>query len=210
MAQADRDIARLYGEVMQKVHRTLTGYLRADQRSWASANSKDYLNQLHGDGAKVQYYVHQNGCARGHLFLRQRQRILLLANLDEKRKGIEGVWRGNNAWLTLGPAKGKGQGMLHAEINMWDVEDRKARCWFHSDGKIENGVFKAVDAFPILTRDGGTLVIDAEDASKHTEYATGCYRLHSRKAPLFAVKPNSGIKETDEGINPDSSELLLD
>ena len=37
--------------------------------------------------------------------------------------------------------------------------------------------------------------IDAEDVGKDTK---GCYRLHSRKARLFAVKPNSGIEETEK------------
>jgi hypothetical protein len=37
--------------------------------------------------------------------------------------------------------------------------------------------------------------IDAEDVGKDTN---GCYRLHSRKARLFAVKPNSGIEETEK------------
>jgi hypothetical protein len=44
----------------------------------------------------------------------------------------------------------------------WNVEDCKARCDFASDGRIENGSFKPIEAFPTLARDGGTLVITAQ------------------------------------------------
>src|SRR5262249_53892762 len=139
---------------------------------------------------KAQSTVHHTSAAREQLYLRQRQRIVLLANLDEERKGIEGVWHGYNASLTLSPAKGKSDGTLHAQGGKWDVEDYKAYCNFDSDGKIQNGIFKAVEEFPKLTRDSDTLVIDAEDArrgdkSSDTEQPGYCSRMRSPKARLF-------------------------
>src|SRR5262249_384135 len=107
------------------------------------------------------------------------------ANLDERRKVIEGVWHGYNASLTL--ASAKSDGTLLAEGRKWDVENYKVYCNFTSDGKIENGIFKAVDKFPRLTRDSGTLVIDAEDAGKDDKRSDSkqpgyCSRLHRRSA----------------------------
>jgi uncharacterized protein len=201
MAQADRDIARLFSEAIRRIDHTVAGYLRADQRSWASDNAKDFLFNLQPGSDKAQSTVHHTSAAREQLFQRQRQRILLFANLDENRKGIDGVWHGYNASLTLVPAKGKSDGTLHAEGSKWDVEDYKAYCNFTSDGKIENGVFKAVDEFPKLTRERGTLVIDAEDAGKgDSEQPSYCSRMRSPKARLFPVKRGSGIEEISKQL----------
>src|SRR5215470_4381082 len=106
MAEADRNIARLFRDSMRRLPRTVADYLRADQRSWASDNSKDFLFNLQPGSDKAQSMVHHTSAAREQLFLRQQQRILLIGNLDEKRKGIEGVWHGYNASLTLALAKG--------------------------------------------------------------------------------------------------------
>jgi hypothetical protein len=198
MAQADRNIARLFREAMRRIDHTIAGYLRADQRSWASDNSTDFLFNLQPGSDKAQSTVHHTSAARERLFLRQQQRILLIANLDEKRKGIEGVWHGYNASLTVAPAKGKSDGTLHAEGSKWDVEDYKAYCNFTSDGKIENGIFKAVNEFPKLTRDSGTLVIGAE--SNDSEQPSYCWRMRSPKARLFPVKPGSGIEEISKQL----------
>jgi len=198
MAQADRNIARLFREAMRRIDHTIAGYLRADQRSWASDNSTDFLFNLQPGSDKAQSSVHHTSAAREQLFLRQQQRILLIANLDEKRKGIEGVWHGYNASLTLALAKGKIDGTLHAEGSKWDVEDYKAYCNFTSDGKIENGIFKAVDELPKLTRDSGTLVIGAE--SNDSEQPSYCWRMRSPKARLFPVKPGSGIEEISKQL----------
>jgi uncharacterized protein len=198
MAQADRNIARLFREAMRRIDHTIAGYLRADQRSWASDNSTDFLFNLQPGSDKAQSTVHHTSAARERLFLRQQQRILLIANLDEKRKGIEGVWHGYNASLTVAPAKGKSDGTLHAEGSKWDLEDYKAYCNFTSDGKIENGIFKAVNEFPKLTRDSGTLVIGAE--SNDSEQPSYCWRMRSPKARLFPVKPGSGIEEISKQL----------
>ena len=162
------------------------------------APAPERLFNLQPGSDKAQSTVHHTSAAREQLFLRQRQRILLIANLDEKRKGIEGVWHGYNALLTLVPAKGKRDGTLHAEGSKWDVEDYKAYCNFTGDGKIESGIFKAVDEFPKLTRHSGTLVIDAE--SNDSEQPSYCWRMRSPKARLFPVKPSSGIEEISKQL----------
>jgi hypothetical protein len=169
--------------------------------------TRKFFFNLQPGSDKAQSTVHHTSAAREQLFLRQRQRILLIANLDEKRKGIEGVWYGYNASLTLAPARGKSDGTLHAEGNKWDVEDYKAYCDFTSDGKIQNGIFKAVDEFPKLTRDSGTLVVDAEDAGKGdksngSEQPSYCSRMRSPKARLFPVKPGSGIEQISKLLRP--------
>jgi hypothetical protein len=46
-------------------------------------------------------------------------------------------------------------------------------------------------------RDGGTLVIDAEDAGEQPGY---CSRLRSPKARLFPVAPASGIEEISKRL----------
>jgi uncharacterized protein len=194
LAQADREIARIYGETLRRLDRKLAGYLRADQRAWASDNAPDFLANLQPGSDKEQSTVHHTSRARRHLMLRQKERILLLANLDEKRKGLEGYWLGYDSALSIAPAEGKSAGTLRARGTKRDVEDYKARCDFTSDGKIENGAFKADDEFPKLTRDGGTLLVDAEDADKG-ERPGYCWRMPSPKARLFPVKAGSGIEE---------------
>lgn len=73
---------------MRRIDRTAAGYLRADQRAWASDNLKYFLFNLQPGSDKAQSTVHHTSGA-------------LTANLDVKRKGIEGVWYGYNATLTL-------------------------------------------------------------------------------------------------------------
>lgn len=205
LALADVEIARLYRQTIRRLDRKLTAQLRADQRAWASENAVDYLVNLQPGSDKAQSSVHHTSAARSQLSLRQNERILLLANLDETRKGLTGLWLGHNGSLTLGPAKGNSDGTMHGAGAKWDVEDYKTHCDFASDGRIENGAFKAVDEFPTLTRDGGTLVVAAEDPDKESDFFDKdgnlkreqpdyCWRLRSPKMRLFPVKPGSGIE----------------
>ncbi len=72
----------------------------------------------------------------------------MLANLDEKRKGIAGLWEAYNAALTVVPADDKTDGTATAQGFKWETGDYKSRCDFRSAGRIERGVFKAADAIP--------------------------------------------------------------
>ena len=131
LAQADREIARLYAERMKTLDRKLAGYLRADQRAWASDNSTDYLANLQPGSDKAQMLVHHTSDARRQLFWRQQERIWLLANLDEKRKGLEGLWLGYNASLNFRREKDKGDGAISVQGGKSDVENYKAYCNFN-------------------------------------------------------------------------------
>lgn len=194
LAQADRDIARIYAETMRRLDRKFTDYLRTDQRGWAADNASDYLANLQPGSDKAQSTVHHTSVARRQLFLRQQERMLMLANLDEKRKGLEGYWLGYDAALSI--TAGKRAGTLHAQGGIWDVEDYKSHCDFAADGKIENGTFKTDDEFPKLTREAGTLMVDVEGAGKSEDEPPGyCSRMRSPNARLFPVKAGSGVEE---------------
>jgi len=205
LAAADLDIAKLYRDALRRLEPKLGAYLRADQRSWASDNSTDFVNNLQPGSDKMQGSVHHTGSARQQLFLRQKERLLLLGNLDDKRKGIEGVWLSHNSSFTLLPAKGKSDGTLHAEGAKWDVSDYKSHCEYSGDGKIEAGKFNAGSGVPTLSRDGGTLVVAAEDPDKYDDFFDKdgkakheqpdyCSRMRSPKARLFPVKAGTGVE----------------
>jgi len=126
----------------------------------------------------------------------------------QSRRDTQGAYRlmARPQWLAHArPAKGNSDGTMHGAGAKWDVEDYKTHCDFASDGGIENGAFKAVDEFPTLTRDGGTLVVAAEDPDKESDFFDKdgnlkreqpdyCWRLRSPKMRLFPVKPGSGIE----------------
>jgi uncharacterized protein len=190
LAQADRGIARLYVDKIKTLEHKLAGFLRTDQRGWASDNSLGYLANLQPGQDKAQAMVHHTSDARRQLYLRQRLRLLLLANLDDQRKGLDGLWLGYNASLAFAPAKGKSDGTISAQGGKSDVEDYKAHCDFAGDGRIENGGFKTKDEFPKLTREAGTLLIEGNDEDQPGY----CSRMRSPKARLFPVKAGVGIE----------------
>ena len=204
LAAADVEIAKLYRDALRRLEPKLAAHLRTDQRAWASDNSTDFVNNLQPGSDKMQGSVHHTDSARRQLFLRQKERLLLLGNLDDKRKGIEGVWLSHNSSFTLLPAKDKGDGMLHAEGAKWDVSDYKSHCDYSGAGKIEKGKFTG-DDIPTLTRDGGTLVVAAEDPDKYDDFFDKdgnakreqpdyCSRMRSPKARLFPIKAGTGIE----------------
>ena len=198
LAQADREIARIYAETMRRLERRFADYLRTDQRGWAADNASDYLVNLQPGSDKAQSTVHHTSSARRQLFLRQQERLLMLANLDDKRKGLEGLWRGYDAALSVTP--GKSAGTWHAQGGKWDVEDYKSYCDFEADGKIENGAFKTGDEFPKLTREAGTLAVDAERTGNDDDQPGYCSRMRSPQTRLFPVKAGSGIEEISKQL----------
>ncbi len=195
LAAADAEIAKVYRETMRRLDRKFASYLRADQRAWASDNSDEYRAQLQPGSDKEQSTVHHTSLARAELFWRQQARKLMLANLDETRQGLEGLWVGHDASLSIGPAKGKSDGTLHAQGGKGVAGDYKSYCTYEGTGKIENGEFDAPD-FPTLTRDGAMLVVAAEepDGDSDHEQPGYCNRQRSAKARMFPVKAGSGIE----------------
>jgi len=192
LAARDVEIARVYSQTIRRLEPHLAAALRADQRAYARDNATEFATFLHPPWAKETSMVHSPDYARRELRLRLDERLAFLANLDEKRAGLTGLWAANNAVLTIAPAEGKTEGTLTAKGRKWVAGDRRRDCDFDSDGRIENGVFKANAAFPRLSRDGPALVISPEDPDGEDAVAAGgppsyC-RMGSAKARLFPVK----------------------
>jgi uncharacterized protein YecT (DUF1311 family) len=205
LARADVAIARLYRTTLRRLDQKLAAQLRTDQRAWVADNAVGYLDDLQPGADKDQGSVHHTSDARRQLATRLKERIALLANLDEKRLGIEGLWIAHNASLVIARAEGSSDSTMHAAGSKRDIEDRKSRCDFASDGRVQNGVFKPTGDFPTLKRDGGTLLVAAEDPDQNEDFfgkngelknpaPEYCSRLRSPKARLFPVKPGSGIE----------------
>jgi uncharacterized protein YecT (DUF1311 family) len=193
LAARDAEIARVYGATLRRLEPRLAARLRADQRGWAKDNPTAYDGHLHQ--GKETFELHDTDRAREELRLRLDERLAMLANLDEKRQGLVGLWEAYNAALTIAPAEGKTDGTMIATGFKWDAGDYKSRCDFRSEGHIERGVFKAEEAFPTLTRDGATLIASAEDPDDKPESDAPeyCNRFPSAKARLFPVKPAAGV-----------------
>jgi hypothetical protein len=125
------------------------------------------------------------------------ERLAMLANLDEKREGLMGLWVAYNGALTILPATGKADATVTADGRKWEVGDYKSYCKFKSDGRLEGGTLRTAQTFPTLTRDGAMLVTSAEDPdgenvmppAGHPDF---CWRMHSAKMRLFPVKPVAG------------------
>jgi uncharacterized protein len=103
LARQDAAIARIYRDVLRRLDPKASNYLRDDQRTWVKTNATVFDIQLHPSWDKQRYFVHQTGNARNELMLRLGERAAMLANLDEKRKGLEGLWVAHNALLTILP-----------------------------------------------------------------------------------------------------------
>jgi len=195
LAARDTEIARVYGETLRRLKPRLAARLRADQRAFVKDNATAYAASLHPAAAKDTSMLHHTDDARDELRLRLDERFAMLANLDENRKGVAGLWEAYNAALTIAPADDKTGGTATAQGFKWEAGDYKSRCDFKSAGRIERGAFKPADAFPTLTRDGAMLILSAEDrddkpASEAPDY---CSRLPSAKARLFPVRPAAGV-----------------
>jgi uncharacterized protein YecT (DUF1311 family) len=195
LAARDSEIGRVYGETLRRLEPRLAARLRADQRAWVKDNGTAYDASLHPAAAKATSTLHDTDGAREELRLRLDERLAMLANLDDKRKGIAGLWEAYNAALVIAPAADKTDGTATAEGFKWETGDYKSRCDFKSTGRIAGGTFRAKEAFPTLTRDGAMLILGAEDrddkpASEAPDY---CNRLPSAKARLFPVKPAGNV-----------------
>ena len=195
LAARDTEIARLYGETLRRLEPRLAAQLRADQRAFVKDNPTAYAASLHPGAAKGTSMLHHTDDAREELRLRLDERFAMLANLDEKRKGVAGLWEAYNAALTIVPAGDKSDGTATAQGFRWETGDYKSRCDFKSAGRIEHGAFKATDAFPTLTRDGAMLVLSAEDRDDKpaSEAPAYCNRMPSAKARLFPIRPAAGV-----------------
>jgi uncharacterized protein len=194
LAEKDVAIAATYSDVLRRLDAKSDEYLREDQRAWVADNRDAYDSQIHAAWDKQYYYVHHTGNAREELYLRLKERLAMLKNLDEKREGEEGLWVGYNALLAIAPDKDK-RGMLQAAGHKWETGDWKSHCDFTADGKMAGGHFRTDDEFPKLMRDAVTLTL--ADEKIQPGY---CERMKSPKARLFPVKDGANVGFNDDRI----------
>jgi uncharacterized protein len=194
LAEKDVAIAAAYSDALHRLDGKNADYLREDERAWVTDNKNVYDSQIHAAWDKQSYFIHHTGNARQELYLRLRERLAMLKNLDEKREGEEGLWVGHTAMLAIAPDKDK-SGMLQAAGHKWETGDWKSHCDFEADGKLVGGRFKTDDEFPKLARDGATLTLGDE-----TSQPGYCERMKSPKARLFPVKDGADVGFNDDRI----------
>ena len=196
LAHADQEIARVYRETARRVGAALANHLRQDQRAWARGNALTFEAFLHPGWDKPASFVHQTGSARAELERRQNERLAMLTNLDETRKGFAGLWVAHNAMVSIVPAANSVNGTLKAEGEKWETGYYKARCDLGGEGRIERAKLKIRGEAPEFVRDGATLTVDGTDPGPdrngdiNRELPGYCTRLHSAKARLFPVRPD--------------------
>jgi uncharacterized protein len=196
LARLDAEIARTYRDTLRRLDPRLASHLRDDQRAWAKGNTGAFDIFLHPYWDKRHYFVNQTGNVRAEWATRLRERLAMLANLDEKRQDLAGHWLAHNAMLAILPATDTHDGSVSVEGGKWVTGSHKEHCDFDGEGRILGDRFKPDDDdLPKLRRDGVTLTVDGDDpdpdrhghvARKPPDY---CTRLDSAKARLFPVKP---------------------
>ena len=194
LAEKDVAVAQTYSDALHRLDGKSADYLRDDERAWAAENKDAYDTRIHAPWDKQFYFVHHTGAARQELFLRFKERLAMLKNLDEKRQGDIGLWVGHAAMLAIAPDKDK-PGMLQAAGHKWDTNDWKSHCDFDADGKLAGGRFTTNDDFPKLARDAATLTLG--DEKTRPSY---CERMTSPKARLFPVKDGADVGFNDDRI----------
>ena len=194
LAEKDVAIAAAYGDALHRLDGKSADYLREDERAWVGDNKAAYESQIHAAWDKQFYFAHHTDNARQELWLRLKERLAMLTNLDETREGEEGLWVGHAAMLAIAPDKDK-PGSVQAAGHKWDIGNWESHCDFDADGKMAGGAFKTDDEFPKLARDAATLTLG--DESTQPDY---CEHMKTPKARLFPVKPNADVGFNDDRI----------
>jgi uncharacterized protein len=198
LARLDAEIARTYRDTLRRLDPGLAGYLRDDQRAWSKGNTGAFDIFLHPYWDKQHYFMSQTGNVREEWQTRMRERLAMLANIDDKRQGFAGHWIAFNAMLSVLPDPAEHDGSVKVEGGKWVTGSHKQYCDFDFDGQIVGNRFTVSgDDVPKFRREGGTLTIDGDDpdpdrhgevARKHPGY---CTRLSSAKVRLLPVKPGA-------------------
>jgi hypothetical protein len=201
LARLDGEIARTYRDSLRRLDAKLTSQLRDDQRAWAKGNGDAFDTFLHPYWDKQYFMLHQTGNVRQEWETRLRERLAMLANLDETRTGLAGHWLAYNAMVAILPAKDKPDGTLRAQGGTWVTGAHKYHCEFDGEGRIVGNTFKpnGGDDFPKIRREGATMMVDGEDSvpNRNRDQPGYCSRLKSAKARLFPVKP-AGYKGNED------------
>ncbi|HEY6254677.1 MAG TPA: lysozyme inhibitor LprI family protein [Xanthobacteraceae bacterium] len=207
LARLDGEIARTYRDTLRRLDAKLAAHLRDDQRAWLKSNAGAFDIFLHPYWDKRNYQIHQTGNVRSEWETRMRERLAMLANIDETRRGLAGHWIAYNAMLALLPDPDEHDGSASVEGGKWVTGSHKQYCDFDGEGRIVGNRFKPdADDLPKLRREGATLTVDGDDPDpdrkgdidrKQPKY---CTRLNSAKARLFPVKPAAHQGKYDDRI----------
>lgn len=202
LAKLDTEINAHYRAAMVRLDAKTAEHLRADQRAWVRENSTGYEAHLAPGWDKKSYDVHHSSDARYELLTRLAERAFMLANIEDKREGLQGLWFAHHAMLSIAPEDGKtgliGRGGKVA------IGEYKSSCTFYSPVTLENGAVNAKEEFPELGRDGVVLVFNPRDPDNDDDFFDKdgkvkiaqpgyCSRMRSPKARLFPIKMNETI-----------------
>ncbi len=167
LAAQDLRLNRAWKALLPRLDDATRRALTDDQRQWLREQAGIYPYSIHPAGDKMTYDLHHVSYARSALDRLQRERIALLEGFDLNRKGLAGLWLGNNAILDVTPAEGGG---VQAKGRKWEWDDYKAGCEYEMDGRIEGGTFHAsqggknADKNPdTLERDHAMLIVNRLD-----------------------------------------------
>jgi hypothetical protein len=101
LAVLDTRLAQTYRDAVRRLEAKLASQLREDERSWARESPGFYEQKLNPYYDKLIAAVHHTSDARDELRVRLEQRVAMIANLDEHRRGFEGLWVSHNAVLEI-------------------------------------------------------------------------------------------------------------
>jgi uncharacterized protein YecT (DUF1311 family) len=196
LAHLDAEIARAYRDTLRRLEPRLAAYLRDDERAWSKGNTGAFDTFLHPYWDKLHYFVTQTGTAREEWGTRLRERLAMLANIDEKRQGFAGHWIAYNAMLSILPDPDAHDGSVTLEGGKWITGSHKQYCDLDFSGQIVGNRFTVSgDEVPKFRRESGTLTIDGDDPDpdRHGQIdrkqPAYCTRLDSAKVRLLPVKP---------------------
>jgi len=163
LAVQDIRLNRAWKALLPRLDEATRRALTEDQRQWLREQAGIYPYSIHPGGDKTTYDQHHLGYARSSLDKLQRERIALLEGFDLDRKGLAGLWLGNNAILDVTPAEGGG---IRAKGRKWEWDDYKAGCEYDMQGKVEGGTFRSGQGGrnpDTLERDHAMLIVNRLD-----------------------------------------------
>jgi hypothetical protein len=88
-------------------------------------------------------FVAHTGNIRTEWQTRMRERLAMLANLDEKRQGLAGHWVAYNAILSILSAEGETDCTMAVEGGKWLTGQHKQHCDFEGEGREDSATSRA-------------------------------------------------------------------
>ena len=189
LAANDVRINKAWKQLLPRLDAVTRRLLTEDQRAWAKSQPERYTSMLHPAWAKQTNFVHWTALARANLAQLQRERIVMLENYDEKRRGYEGEWWGYNAILSVTRDK---DSKLSADGNKWFEGDYKGGCDYSFKGEADGNTFHPDDKSKnpdTMERDHGSLIVnrpDDESAKERDKLDTGAVEGKCKRSPLIS------------------------